>query len=59
MAIAAKLHRDLKRKNQNPLLQEEGAWLQAPHSADAERRAEVFLLDILSHRMSVIGFVAN
>jgi hypothetical protein len=30
--------------------------MQALHSVDAERRAEVFLLDILSHRMSVIAF---
>jgi hypothetical protein len=29
--------------------------MQALHSVDAERRAEVFLLDILSHRMSVMA----
>jgi hypothetical protein len=57
VAITAKLHGPLKRENQDPLYQEERAWMQAPHSADAEGHGEVFLLDILSHRMSVMGIL--
>ena len=34
--------------------EEEGAWMQAPISRSHGRSGEVFLLDILSHRMSVI-----
>jgi hypothetical protein len=34
--------------------EEEGAWMQAPIRGLTERSGEVFLLDILSHRMSEI-----
>ena len=37
--------------------EEEGAWMQAPISRSHGRSGEVFLLDILSHRMSgIAGF---
>ena len=37
--------------------QEKGAWMQAPNRGLTERSGEVFLLDILSHRMSEIGML--
>jgi hypothetical protein len=41
--------------NQNPLHEEEGAWMQAPIEVSRRGVGEVFSLDILSHRMSVMG----
>ena len=46
----------LQALNQNPLHEEEGAWMQAPIEASRRGVGEVFSLDILSHRMSVIAF---
>ena len=34
-----------------------GAWMQAPNRGLTERSGEVFLLDILSHRMSEMGIL--
>ena len=45
----------LQALNQNPLHEEEGAWMQAPIEASRRGVGEVFSLDILSHRMSVIA----
>ena len=42
----------LQALNQNPLHEEEGAWMQAPIEASRRGVGEVFSLDILSHRMS-------
>ena len=39
--------------------EEEGAWMQAPISRSHGRSGEVFLLDILSHRMSAIAGFAT
>ena len=41
--------------NQNPLHEEEGAWTQAPIEVSRRGVGEVFSLDILSHRMSVMA----
>ena len=43
----------LQALNQNPLHEGEGAWMQAPIEVSRRGVGEVFLLDILSHRMSV------
>ena len=40
----------LQALNQNPLHEEEGAWMQAPIEASRRGVGEVFSLDILSHR---------
>ena len=45
----------LQALNQNPLHEEEGAWMQAPIEASRRGVGEVFSLDILSHRMSAIA----
>ncbi len=39
--------------------EEEGAWMQAPISRSHGRSGEVFLLDILSHRMSALAGFAT
>jgi hypothetical protein len=46
----------LQALNQNPLHEEEGAWMQAPIEISRRGVEEVFSLDILSHRMSVNAF---
>ena len=43
----------LQALNQNPLHEEEGAWMQARIEVSRRAVGEVFSLDILSHRMSV------
>jgi hypothetical protein len=53
LAIAAELHGDPKCENQNPLLEERrGPGCKSPFWDLTERSGEVFLLDILSHRMA-------
>ena len=47
----------LQALNQNPLHEEEGAWMQAPIEVSRRGVGEVFSLDILSHRMSAVGLV--
>ena len=47
----------LQALNQNPLHEEEGAWMQAPIEASRRGVGEVFSLDILSHRMSAIAIL--
>ena len=47
----------LQALNQNPLHEEEGAWMQAPIEVSRRVSGEVFSLDILSHRMSVIAIL--
>ena len=47
----------LQALDQNPLHEEEGAWMQAPNRGLTERSGEVFLLDILSHRMSAMAML--
>ena len=41
----------LQALNQNPLHEEEGAWMQARIEVSRRAVGEVFSLDILSHRM--------
>ena len=40
-------------------MKKKGAWMQAPIEVSRRASGEVFLLDLLSHRMSVIEIFAN
>ena len=55
VGFAAAICDEPKRPNQSPFRERDGAGCKSPHPHLSEGRGEVFFLDILFHRMSVMA----